>query len=228
MVSVLNIYSKKMAVKIKPLMQCVVLDHEMLAVDRESFCKNMRAACIVIACRTIGDEAMYNKFIARQCLIKDQESIQLSNGIAFVDNIFKYLENIIQSLEFIGHQRTARVIRIMRESPTCEFGVVDMCSVCSLTGRMCASFIVLRTSECGILVDRQYKKLIHCIWVLWHIIDIETARVEEFNTTDFTSSLRTSIDTFLNKHAATDEELDCYYSAYVYVDGVMRELLDAS
>lgn len=199
----------------------------MLAAGRDEFCENLRAACTVIACRTIGEEVVYNKFLAKQCVGKDNESIKLFNGISFLSKICEDLHAIVQSLELTGLNRVAQVFQIMRETPTCDFGVVDIVSVCALTGRMGTSFVVLRTPECGILVDIQYRKLIHCIWVLWHINDIEVARVEHCVEHYAGLSIRAGIDEFLQKYSVTEDELSCYYSAYSYVRDITHSILGA-
>ena len=194
-------------------------------VDRVEFCTKLRAACTVVACRCIGDEVVYNKFLLRQCTIGERASIELLNGVKFVEHLQTSLKNVVGRLESTGNERVAQVMRILRDTPSFDFGRVNICSVCSLTGRMSDSFVVLRTSDYGILIDTKYAKLLHCIWVLWHIIDIETARVEQYDDVYLNMSIRAGIDAYLSQSGVTDDELDCYYVAYECVFKALENVL---
>ena len=93
---------------------------------------------------------------------------------------------------------------------------------------MAHGFVVLRTMDYGILVDAKHAKLLHCIWVMWHIIDIETARVEQNSHVYANMSLRSGIDAFLSRSSVSDEELECYYMAYVYAFTALCEVVNSS
>lgn len=196
--------------------------------DKREFCVKVRAACTVVACRVIGDENVYNKFLARQTANNDDMVTALSNGIDFVNGLKQVMNDTVRHLEFVGNERVAQVLRILRDSASCDFGLVNICSICSLTGRMAHGFVVLRTMDYGILVDAKHAKLLHCIWVMWHIIDIETARVEQDSDGYANMSLRSGIDSFLSRSSVKDEELDCYYMAYVYAFTALCEVVESS
>lgn len=188
----------------------------------------MRALCTVVACRTLGDETTYNKFLARQCAQGDTSALQLMQGVDFINQIHTDMNSIIQNLQLGGHERVAHVMRALRDVSICNFGRVDMCAVCSLTGRCGSSFVVLHTAEYGMLIDIKYKKLLHCIWVMWHIVNIETSRVEQSKVFNSSISISSCVHEFLHDSAITDEEIMCYYSAYTLIQTTFNNLLSAS
>ena len=195
--------------------------------DKREFCVKVRAACTVVACRVIGDENVYNKFLARQTANNDDVVTELSNGINFVNRLSDVLNDTVRRLEFVGNERVAQVMRILRDTGSCDFGFVNICSVCSLTGRMAHGFVVLRTIDYGILVDVKHVKLLHCIWVMWHVVDIETARVEQNSDVYANMSLCSGIDAYLSQSNVSDEELECYYMSYVYTFKTLSEVLNS-
>ena len=72
------------------------------------------------------------------------------------------------------------------------------------------------------LVQRRYRKFLHCLWMLWHMADIETSRAEMFTQCDSVSgSIKSMIQRFIaSEHFITEEQARLYYEAYVYVESV--------
>lgn len=183
------------------------------------FRDNIKKLCRVVACRVIGDESTYNRFLSRQCLNGNEGALSLSESIRMIENIHRDLHAAVVYFNNNGQSRLCRIIREMQTAPSMDFGKCNIWSVCALSGKVGSDFIILRGHEVHMLVDAKYTGFLQCVWILWHITDIETTRLERYMGDMQTSvSIKAVIDQFIHSDAyVSDEETALYFAAYEHV-----------
>ena len=196
----------------------------MLDVGESVFRANIRRIAVLIACRNIGEEAIYNKFHARQCAIGNAEATALQDAVNMIEGLHAELRDVMLLFEQRRHAAISRVMQAVQQSTTCTFGVCNIWAVCSLSGKVGNSFLILRGPEVHMLVDARYRSFLHCLWMLWHVTTIETVRVDTYmNCRSCSGSIKSHIQQFMESDAfVSDDETKLYHDAYVYVKNVLE------
>ena len=195
------------------------------AADPAKFYADVRAFCIVTACRVIGDETTFTKFMTRQCVMGNSATQALQEGVRAVERIHAQLEDAQRLLRVLGTPRVASVMQEVRTAAF-EFGRCDVFGVCALSGRVGSSFVIVRGGNAHLLVDARYAPFLYSLWMLWHVSEIETARVETFMR-DRTSSgsIRSHIQSFIDTAVVGDDEAGLYLGAYEFVRATLLPLM---
>ena len=195
--------------------------------EKSEFCNNVRRLCTVCACRVLGDDVTYTKFLQRQSVNGNAEAAILLSGVVMADKIKARLIEIETAFATQGHSRVAYVLDSVRNSSTPKTSRCNIWSVCSLTGKVGQDFLVLHGRDVHMLVHSRHRKFLHCYWMLTHMTEMEMSRVELFAQCDVvTSSIKSMIQRFLSSDQfVTEEQASLYYEAYVYVDAVFKASL---
>jgi hypothetical protein len=198
------------------------------AVDAGCFRARMRAFGTVTACRVIGDENTFVKFMARQCFIGNNESQQLQDGVSALQRVHDALAETERMLDVGGLSRISSVMREMRTAPF-ALGRCDILGVCALSGRVSSDFVIVRGTNAHMLVDARYAPFLQSLWMLWHAADVETARVEAYlDEQGAGGSIRGHIQSFLENAAMTEDEAGVYFEAYEHVRATLLPVVQAA
>ena len=196
--------------------------------DAGEFGTQMRAFGVVTACRVIGDENTFTKFMTRQCSLGNSETLQLQQGVSMVQHMHGELEEAQQVLRVVGLHRVASVMQEVRTAPL-ALGQCDIFGVCALSGRVGSRFVIVRGANAHVLVDARYTHFLQSLWMLWHVAEIETARVEAYvDDWGGAGSIRSHIQNFLDRAAISDDEVALYHAAYTYVRATLLPQMQAA
>lgn len=196
----------------------------MLDVGEGVFRANIRHVGVVVACRNIGEETTYNKFLARQCACGNEEAQALQGAVHMIEELHAELRDVMSLFEQRRHAGISRVMEAVHQSATCTLGTCNIWAVCSLSGKVGNSFVIVRGPELHMLVDARYRSFLHCLWMLWHVTTIEAARVDAYlHDKSSGGSIKSHIQQFIESDAfVSGAETKLYYDAYAYVKNVLE------
>jgi len=198
----------------------------MQAVSREAFAAHMRDVCFVAACRVIGDESLYNKYLSRQCASRNPDAVRLAESLQAIEQVQAEMQEALQMLQAFGQVRVVEVLENVLHAPVLLCGRSNIWAVCALTGRPGNDFVVVHGQQMQMLVDARLEGFLRCWWMLGHILDIESARAEAFCAQeDSADTIKHAIEAFVSTASVSEAETDAYHAAHEYVRGVLERTL---
>jgi hypothetical protein len=198
----------------------------MRAVPREELAAHLRDVCFVAACRVIGDEGLYNRYLSRQCACNNPDAVRLTGSLQVVEQVKAGMQEALQMLRAFRQARVVEVLENVLHAPVLLCGRSNIWAVCALTGRPGNDFVVVHGQHLQMLVDARLEGFVRCWWMLGHILDIETARVDAFCARgESADTIKHAIEAFVETAGVSEAETDAYHAAHEYVRGVLERTL---
>lgn len=188
--------------------------------QEQQFREHLLNYLVVLACKYIGDDVAYVRYMQKQAASQNEHAIAGVNALNFIDKIHKIIDRNVQFFAATGHARVVLVcntVRQLESPPTCTS---DLWHLCALTGVNTQHALLLSASEHNVLaIDAQFKAFATMLWLVTHIDAVEYNRTMQFvNAMPAEQSITASIDCYkqhLQEHS--DELVNLYFHATTYV-----------
>ena len=178
----------------------------------------------VLACRYIGDESSYNKFIVKQASVNNDDATHKQMSVAYMQSLKDRIASCIDYFSNSGHSRIADFCLSVMNLEQPVFPKIERWSICSLTG--VNSNQSLQLGAAGDLgnVDIRHEPFVRGLWICSHVNDIEHMRISNFmSTQDSLKSITLNISEYLDSsHFPSETHMQIYFDAFSMVLGVLE------
>jgi hypothetical protein len=188
----------------------------------------VRSYLYVLACRTAGDPAEYDEFTARQERAGCAAACRLQRDSRAVEAVLAHVQALLRRLQQARQTRVVGLCAALRELPALPTSRVLFWSLCSLTGLPTQDSLRVETPATALFVDRRFAAFVQSYWLVQHMPELETARMQSFLAQmpeDSTPAAQIQEYTG-SAHAASDAELGVYARALHFVVDSLQATLD--
>jgi hypothetical protein len=172
----------------------------------------------VVACKVIGDDITYSKFLTKQINSKDHDAMSLHNSLKQFAALKNCIGKLSEALRLCGFLRIAGIINFVTSSVVITHKSGNFWSICALTGKSSNKTSIWKASNEQVIVDIRYEPFLVAIWMLFHIEDIEASETLHYLHTNYASvsqlTMRDSIQQYLTSVRATNDQEDLYWRAF--------------
>ena len=190
--------------------------------------RDVRSYLTVLACRTVGDHAEYDDFMARQERAGCAVDCQLLQGSRAVEAVLAHAQALLRRLQRARQTRVVGLCAALRELPALPSSRVLFWSLCSLSGLPTQDSLRIETPATALFVDQRFAAFVQSYWLVQHMPELETARMQTFLAQmPEDSTLASQIQEYTaSAHAASDAELEVYARALHFVIDSLQATLD--
>jgi len=178
----------------------------------------------VLACRYIGDESTYNKFIAKQVSVRNDDATHKQMSVAYMQSLKDRIACCIESFSNSGHSRIAEFCLSVMSLEQPVFPRIERWSICSLTGvNSNESLQVGAAGDIG-SVDIRHEPFVRGLWMCSHVHEIEYMRINNFlSTQDSQKSITLNVSEYIaSSHFPSDAHMQIYFDTFSMVLGVLE------
>jgi len=178
----------------------------------------------VLACRYIGDETSYNKFIVKQASIHNEDATHKQKSVAHVQGLRDRIACGVEYFANSGHSRVADFCSSVMALEQPVFPKIDRWAICSLTGVNSNECIQVGVGD-RVCVDVRHEPFVRSLWMCSHMHEIEHMRISTFTATqDTQQSITANISAYIDgSHFPSEAHVQTYLDAFRLVLGVLED-----
>lgn len=156
----------------------------------------------VVACRVIGDDIAYNKYLNKQMHNRDNTVRVLQDHLARFSLIKQHILKLADAFYLSGFARVTDVIKFVVASPTVTHERGSFWSICAMTGKTSNKVSIWKFQDERLAIDVKYEAFLIALWTIFNVEDIEITKASSYlqqnKTLTAQNTMRETIEEYLD------------------------------